>query len=259
MDEAGIKTWEGDITEEYDVCAGHTVGAWSHEGLFKDAKSKGQKTVEIMHSIYKSPTPPELVDMFVGVSHLATDANLQMPATTTLYPYIPTAKFGWEKGNKIGKLCRFASEKCPLEFVEIAKQFPQEQFIMAGDGPLMPEVKRLAPPNLELPGMIRKFPEFYDQLKLFVHPARDETCSVAVAMAQISGLPIICSDIPGLRESTGGWADYVKDIPEFVAIVRDFLEIPDSFRDSALGSQTWAEHAFSTLKQWDAMITGVCA
>src|SRR5258708_16151315 len=70
MTDQGLIQWDS-VPEHllnekfFDVCVGHTVGGWSYDDTFDWAKSHGMKTVEVMHSIHKSPTNPSFVDGFI--------------------------------------------------------------------------------------------------------------------------------------------------------------------------------------------------
>lgn len=258
LEEVGCQCWEGVPPETHNILIGHTVGGWSHENLFAWAKVRGMKTVECMHSIHASPTPPELVDAFVGMSNLATQANPQMTNRQTIYVIVNVDDFQREGSrNKIGKLCRLVAEKGPMEFVEIARAFPDEQFVLAGDGPLMGQIQAMRPPNLELLGMIRDFPAFYATLKLFVYPTKDECCSASVAMAMSAGVPIIVQNIPALKETTGDNAGFATTHDEFVSLVRYVLDHPKSGKLVAEGGLDWARDHFDvpvTIGVWDALV-----
>lgn len=269
MEAVGIVTWPGGPPKEmlesgyYSVCISHTVGGWSHKDVFTWAKQHNMGTIEVMHSNHLSPTPPELVDHFVGLSPTACAMNPQMKNRSVIYSVVdvPALLKHSETGNRtgIGKLCRLVHEKCPLDFVEIARHFPNEQFVLAGDGPLMGEVASRRPPNLELPGFVRDFPDFYSSLKLFVAPTRDECNSTAVAMAMSAGVPLIYQNITA-KEATGGHAVYANNVSEFVQLVGAFLENPMPFHDNSLNGKRWALDHFDvpvTVGAWDALCEGL--
>lgn len=264
MDAAGMKIHEGGpaADDHYDVVVAHTVGGWSDEGVSKWGRERGMKVIEVMHSNARSITPPEFVDHFVGMNNIATNLNLHMPNRSTIYVIVDVDKFSVEPTGpaKIGKLSRLVHEKGVLEFMEIARQFPDESFVLAGDGPLMEQIRLSKPANLELIGMIRDFPSFYASLILFVYPTKDECCSASVAMAQSAGVPIIAQDIPALRETTGGrTAGWAVTVEEFCGKIESdlcHLDDPDMLAYQA-NAVVWADLCFSpdvTVRAWDELI-----
>ena len=242
----------------YDVVVGHGVGGWSYNDTFNWAKTRGCKTVECMHSNARSLTDPSLVNAFVSLNHIADRLNLHMPNRRVIYAIIETDEFLVARYTQyIGRLSRLAQEKRPGDFVELARKFPGERFILAGDGPEGDRIRANAPGNLELTGTIRDFPGFYGRLKLFVFPTQDECCCASVAMAQAAGVPCIVQDIPPLRETTGGYAAFCNGPGAFENAVRYFLEDPGHFRELALKGWEWAREKFSvktTVGAWDNLL-----
>jgi len=249
MRRGGMVLWPGGPPAEvdYDIVIGHTVGGWSHDNLSAWARERGAKFIEVLHSNFRSPTKPENVDAFVGVSHTTTALNSQFHRRECIYPIVQPELFqvGPKRGDYIGKLSRLVEEKSPREFIEIARYFPNEFFALAGDGNLREQILPSAPANLEWTGgMVRNFSVFYSQLKLFVFPTKDECCSVAVAMAQAAGVPVICQNIPALRESTGGYARFCSNIQDFTDIIAASLKFPDDFMPTISLAQDWAWRNF---------------
>lgn len=251
----------------YQFVVGHTVAGWSHENLFTWARSMGAKTIECLHSPAKSPTPPSLVDGFIALNHIAADLNRHMPRVRVIYALVDVDKFGPGSREYIGRLSRLVDEKRPQDFVTLARAYPDSKFVMAGDGPLMSQMMADAPDNLYLPGMVRDFPAFYGTLRLFVFPTRDECCSVAVAMAQASGVPCVVQDIPALRESTNGRAFFASDEAGFRRWIDEFLGQPNLNKHNTTvfdrvgeDGRTWAYRAFdkrAVVPAWNALFREV--
>lgn len=230
MRSAGMEIYIGAPPPGMDVLVGHTVGGWSYNETFAEQRRRGVKTIECMHSIADSQTSPGLVDAFVAVSELAAERNSARFNAITIYPPINVEAFRVRKRTGthpqqpvIGRLSRLAPEKRPLEFVEIARRLPEYRFVIAGGGPLLERVRLSAPPNLEVVGWVRDFPEWYAGIDLFVFPTADECCCVSVAMAQAAGVPVICQNIAPLVETTGGGAIFCHHIDDFVTSIRRVL------------------------------------
>ena len=255
----------GPVWENYDVLVGHGVGGWSYDGGFAHARSKGLKTIEVMHSNAMSQTNPALVDAFVSVSPLADRLNQHMPNRSVIYGPIDD-RFLHEcqrpDANKIGRLSRLVEDKNPRPFVELARRFPGEDFVLAGGKIASGEnetyynfIAASAPSNLTMVGYVRDFVEFYSHLKLYVYHTRDECCCMSVNMAMIAGVPVICLNLPQLQETTGGFATYCAE-SEFVDAIDAFLSNPTPFKDKAEWGKIWAKnHAGleATVGVWDTL------
>jgi hypothetical protein len=95
--------------EDYDILVGHGVGGWSYDGGFAHARSKGLKTIEVIHSNCKSQTNPDLCDAFVAISPLADRLNQHMPNRRVIYgPIDDRFLNGCQRpyADKIGRLSR---------------------------------------------------------------------------------------------------------------------------------------------------------
>lgn len=258
MRAAGMKLWPGGPpVYDYDLAFGHGVGGWSYDNTFGMLHGNGIKCIEVMHSNHVSLTTPSNSDAFISMNRITDKINSHMPNHRCIYPVIEVDKFDTSAGDKIGRLSRLASEKSPQDFLEIAKCFPNEKFIMAGDGNMREDLERRKPPNLEMIGTTRDFNAFYSQLKMFVFPSSDECNSTSVAMAQIAGVPVICQDIPSLRETTGGFALYASNIGEFVERINFLLLRPDESQRLSKYGQDYAKSAYNTVEKWDDMVTEV--
>jgi glycosyltransferase involved in cell wall biosynthesis len=237
MRAAGMRLWNRDSgdnptpDDKFDVVIGHTVGGWSHHNLSGWAHDRGAKIVECMHSPAHSPTPPEDLDGFVAVGNSALSPNMHMPKAVCIYPPLDVGSFNQSiRGSAIGRMSRLVQEKRPIDFVILANNFRSEQFILAGDGNQFGYLRDQNIPNVAMIGWIRDFPRFYSTLKLFVFPTQDECNSMSVARALAAACPIICQDTGTLRETTGGFAWYARDIPEFSSRIQAFLDDPSSYQ-----------------------------
>lgn len=259
MRAGGMNLWDGGppADSKYDVVIGHTVGGWSGHDLAGWAHDRGIKFVEEMHSPCSSPTPPGDCDGFITQSDLALAQNRHMPKAARIYSPIEVYSFGESHGPAIGRLSRLVDEKRPQDFVEVARHFPNEQFLMAGDGNMFESLRQQSPGNVNMVGWIRDFPEFYSRLKMFLFSTRDECCSMSLAMAQAAGLPCIVQDTPAIRETTGGHAIFCGDVPSFVSAVNQFLSNPDGYADLATAGRDWARQSFNTIPAWDEYMEAV--
>lgn len=109
----------------------------------------------------------------------------------------------------VGHLGAFTKEKGQDIAVAAARLLPDVRFILAGEGPLLEELRTTAPSNVEFPGFIADLAKFFAQIDLFVMPSRSEAWGLAALEAMAHGVPVIASDIQGLAEivedGRSGW------------------------------------------------------
>lgn len=251
--------------KRFDIVVGHTVGGWSGGGSAGYAHFIGAKFVECMHSIYHSPTPPEVVDGFIALSDLALAQNREFKNAKRIYGILDGSQFGLHLPDrtKIGRFSRMASEKGVLDFLIIARNMPEYSFICGGDGVLMDEMKGMKPSNLELPGWVSDKPEFLAEIGLFVFPTRDECCCMSVAQAQVAGVPIICSQLPALLETTGGNAVFCEGVPDMLGVIDRYFHDPEYKAEllyMAEMGRKWAFRNFDksvTIEAWDEYLSAL--
>lgn len=255
MREAGMVLWNGGPPEgeHYDVVVGHTVGGWNNHDASRFSRNRGAKFVEVMHSNCRTPTDPGDCDGFIALNDITLRLNGHMPKAIRIYGIVEIPET-IIKGDSIGRLSRLVDEKRPQDFLIIASAFRGEKFILGGDGPMAEQLKHDSPMNMTMSGWVRDFPGFFSKIKLFVFPTRDECSCVSVAMAQICGIPCVVQDIPPLRETTGGFALFANDVPDFASHVSRFLANPESYQEMAENGRLWATQNFGvpgTVGTWD--------
>jgi glycosyltransferase involved in cell wall biosynthesis len=78
------------------------------------------------------------------------------------------------------------------------------EFVIVGSGPMMPIVHKLTNryTNVNYLGRVTEaaLPKIYGTCDILIMPSRRETFPIVALEAQACGLPIIASDIPGLRD-----------------------------------------------------------
>jgi glycosyltransferase involved in cell wall biosynthesis len=110
----------------------------------------------------------------------------------------------------VGYVSRFAEVKNHQTFVDVAgrvsKHFGNVYFLLVGDGTLRPQIEtEVANRGLRnrfvFTGTRHDVPRMLATMDVFVMPSLDEGFGLAVAEAQMCGLPVVASDIPGIREA----------------------------------------------------------
>ena len=87
-------------------------------------------------------------------------------------------------------------------FVNAAKQLPELQFVLAGDGPDRERVEAMAPENVKKFGRVseKEKIELYAAADLFVIPTISEGFPLVILEAMAMGLPIVSTTIWGIKE-----------------------------------------------------------
>jgi glycosyltransferase involved in cell wall biosynthesis len=110
---------------------------------------------------------------------------------------IPKAKP--RKKITIGWIARVTGVKNPLRALEIAKLFPDAQFLIAGGGDMLEQVKTQAPKNTKVLG-------WTDAAKLFaasdiiLSTSENEGMPIALIEAQLASKPVVATNVGGVAE-----------------------------------------------------------
>jgi glycosyltransferase involved in cell wall biosynthesis len=161
----------------------------------------------------------------------------------------------------VGFFGRFAEEKCPEVFVEIANQLRNEKnlrFIMTGGGPLVkPILSRIE--HLDLNSRIQFFGIVHDirpylgSCDVLILPSKLDGRPTAVLQALAMGVPVIASNVGSLSEiiSNGenGFLCEPGDVDGFVYSIRQLLADPSLHRDLQQKARAYAA-SFLDAKQW---------
>lgn len=163
-------------------------------------------------------------DAIVSTSRFMADAVtelIQSPPPVTLVPFgVDTAAFCPREIPKpdtrvrIGFVKTFAKKYAPDIFIEAAsiaaQQQPDIDFVMAGRGRLLEEMKALAGERglndrISFPGFVahEDVASFMRNLDILVNCSRydSESFGVVICEASASGLPVIATDVGGVREA----------------------------------------------------------
>ena len=116
--------------------------------------------------------------------------------------------------------------KSPETFIELARQFPHEEFLVVGDGPLRRKLEENAPGNVRFLGYRRDVNRILSESRLLVLPSRREGFGLVILEANSLGVPAVgrrVSAIPELiREGKNGLT--FESFDELVKAVKRLLE-----------------------------------
>jgi len=99
----------------------------------------------------------------------------------------------------IGWIARVTGVKNPLRALEIAKLFPDAQFLIAGGGDMLEQIKAQAPKNTKVLG-------WTDAAKLFaasdiiLSTSENEGMPIALIEAQLASKPVVATNVGGVAE-----------------------------------------------------------
>jgi len=116
--------------------------------------------------------------------------------------------------------------KSPETFIDLAKYFPDEEFLVVGDGPLGKKLKKNAPENVHFLGYRRDIDKILSESRLLVLPSRREGFGLVILEANSLGVPAVgrrTSAIPELiREGKNGLT--FESFEELLQAVEKLLE-----------------------------------
>ena len=165
----------------------------------------------------------------------------------------------------IGWLGRFVGVKDPKMMVEIARLIPHVQFLMAGEGELLEEIRQVAPPNLFTPGWVPR-ENVLACSDLLVMTSISEGMPLAAVEAQFAGIPVIVPRVGSLPEVVAdGESGLIVDreVGKFVKAISDLLLDSSRSERLASGARLRAQRSFTVermvkehVKIYDTLLEG---
>ena len=121
---------------------------------------------------------------------------------TNIPPGVEPLKIPKVKPRKkitIGWIARVTGVKNPLRALEIAKLFPDAQFLIAGGGDILDEVKALAPRNAKVLGWTDA-PKLFAASDIILSTSENEGMPIALIEAQLASKPVVATNVGGVAE-----------------------------------------------------------
>ena len=97
-------------------------------------------------------------------------------------------------GILIGWMARMAEVKNPFLLLEIAEQLQDVNFVMAGGGDLLDEIRKKAPKNVAVIGWADAS-TFWSAVDCAISTSDNEGMPVALIEAQLAGIPVVATDV----------------------------------------------------------------
>jgi len=168
------------------------------------------------------------------ISKKTARAKLKLPAT----------------GLVVGWMARMTSVKNPHLALEIAKEFPDIQFVIAGGGDLLAEVKSKAGKNIKVIGWVDSS-LMWSAVDVVLSTSDNEGMPIALIEAQLAGLPVVATNVGSCSEVIkSGKTGYIvaKNKVELVKALS--LLVRDSKKRSSFGkaAKAHSEKSFTLEK-----------
>lgn len=197
----------------FDVLHAHFVGTTSYAGLLAK-KRTGLPLVVTAHGSdldFMSKLP--LGRYFVKKSLMEADAVIAVSHYLAKKSFSLGARMVHVVPNGIKPMKHYSLEreyitfigalrgyKNPEVMIELARTFPEERFLIVGDGPLRAALEAAAPPNVTFLGYRRDIDRILSQTKVLILPSKREGFGLVVIEAGSLGVPVIGSTAGGIPE-----------------------------------------------------------
>jgi glycosyltransferase involved in cell wall biosynthesis len=176
----------------------------------------------------------------------------------------PSAIFNVDVKYKIGTVSRFAFQKNPLMFAEIANdiihEFPDVHFYFAGpdfDKNLMSAFEKKMggygiAGNLHIVGQVdeAEAENFIENLDIFLLPSVYEGLSLSLLTAMSKGVPCVVSKCEGnmdvINNNENGFACMMKD--DYVAVIKKLISEPGCAKEIGMCAKTYVEQRHDITK-----------
>lgn len=152
-------------------------------------------------------------------------------------------------------------------FSMLSQSHSKIQLVLAGDDPRHPEVRqaadRLPPGSVVFPGRLpdAAIPDLYRGAAMLILPSKAEGFGLPVIEAMACGVPIVCSDLPVLREIADGVATFCDPASPaaFARAMATTLDEPTPGERRARGLElarrfSWASAAERTVAVYEEVL-----
>jgi glycosyltransferase involved in cell wall biosynthesis len=99
----------------------------------------------------------------------------------------------------VGWIARMTGVKNPMRALEVADALPDTQFVMAGGGDLLEQVKAAAPSNVSVVGWADAA-DLFGASDIILSTSENEGMPVALIEAQLAGKPVVATDVGSVSE-----------------------------------------------------------
>jgi glycosyltransferase involved in cell wall biosynthesis len=175
-----------------------------HGHLFDDPEFSGPKSF-IISSLERrfAKRTDALVTVGSRVGKELLERKIGQPGQfTNIPPGVDPLKIPKAKPRKkitIGWIARVTGVKNPLRALEIAKRFPNAEFLLAGGGDLLEQTKAQAPRNTKVLGWTDA-PKLFAASDIILSTSENEGMPIALIEAQLASKPVVATNVGGVAE-----------------------------------------------------------
>lgn len=211
-----VTTTRRNILEHYqkaDIVFTHLTNSGQ---AIKYAWNTNKPLIHILHNNHPAAELfyDELENNYIIYNSYALAKELQLPyPSIVVRPGIDTGYWKSDKDHYLNKyitLVNCCREKGGKLLATLADNLPQYQF-MGVMGAYNYQVNLPARfRNMQYMPLQEDMRKIYDQTRIIIIPSYYESWSLVAAEAMASGIPVICTNTPGLQENCGGAAIYAE-------------------------------------------------
>jgi glycosyltransferase involved in cell wall biosynthesis len=175
-----------------------------HGHLFDDPEFSGVKSTIIISLERRfAKRTDALVTVGAQVGRELLDRKIgQSKQFTNIPPGVDPLKIPIARPRKkitVGWIARVTGVKNPMRALEIARQFPDAQFLIAGGGDLLEQVKAQAPRNTKVLGWTDA-PKLFAASDIILSTSENEGMPIALIEAQLASKPVVATKVGGVAE-----------------------------------------------------------
>jgi len=193
-------------TDEINKAAGKQVKFVHtfHGHLFDDPEFSGIKS-SIITSLERrfAKRTHAIITVGAQVGKELLERNIGQPKQfTNIPPGVEPLKLPKAKPRTkvtIGWIARVTGVKNPLRVLEIATLFPDAQFLIAGGGDLLNQVKAQAPKNTKVLGWTDAA-NLFASSDIILSTSENEGMPIALIEAQLASKPVVATNVGGVAE-----------------------------------------------------------
>lgn len=183
-----------------------------HGFAFKAAAPWKQRTVARMAEWLLAPLTSHVICVAEAERAMARQLPIRADRISVIPNGIADVAERAQPGDALRRVVtvmRLAPPKRPDVLIRAfaAAQLPDCELVIAGDGPQRASLERLAsqlaPGRVRFAGSIDNIPALLASAQLFLLASDHEGFPISILEAMRAGLPVIASDLPGIREQLG--------------------------------------------------------
>jgi glycosyltransferase involved in cell wall biosynthesis len=153
----------------------------------------------------------------------------------------------------VASVMRLTEQKNPWAIIELAERFqdsPEVRFEVAGDGPLLDDIRARVDEagldNVEFHGFVEDLPAFLGRAHIYLQPSLSEGLCITVPEAMACELPVVASRVGGIPETVihdeTGYLLNPNNICEFETYLRELI-------NNAHKRREWGESGRTRIKR----------